>query len=120
LRELAESYVQMEDGYRLPLSRWEAGGNTRAVVLSLHGLNDYSFAFDNLGQYLALHGITVIVYDQRGFGNTDGVGVWHGSERLSASRLRHQARATHRLYRAGSTRQTPCPIHRDRIFQSFS
>ena len=82
--ELAESYAQMEDGYRLPLSRWEADGNTHAVVLSLHGLNDYSFAFDNLGQYLALHGITVIAYDQRGFGNTDGVGVWHGSERLSA------------------------------------
>jgi acylglycerol lipase len=74
----------MEDGYRLPLSRWEADGNIHAVVLSLHGLNDYSFAFDNLGQYLALHGITVIAYDQRGFGNTDGVGVWHGSERLSA------------------------------------
>jgi alpha-beta hydrolase superfamily lysophospholipase len=84
LPELAESYAQMEDGYRLPLSRWEADGNTHAVVLSLHGLNDYSFAFDNLGQYLALHGITVIAYDQRGFGNTDGVGVWHGSERLSA------------------------------------
>jgi len=84
LPQLAESYALMEDGYRLPLSRWEPVGNTHAVLLSLHGLNDYSFAFDNLGRYLARHGITVIAYDQRGFGNTAGFGLWHGSERLSA------------------------------------
>jgi alpha-beta hydrolase superfamily lysophospholipase len=74
----------MEDGYLLPLSYWEAEGNTRAVLLSLHGFNDYSHAFDNLGQYMARHGITVIAYDQRGFGKTDAAGLWHGSERLSA------------------------------------
>jgi len=74
----------MEDGYRLPLSRWEAIGNTRAMVLALHGLNDYSFAFDNLGQYLAPRGITVMAYDQRGFGKTAGHGFWHGGERMSA------------------------------------
>jgi len=84
LPQLAESYALMDDGYRLPLSRWEAIGDTRAVLLSLHGLNDYRFAFNNVGQYLARQGITVIAYDQRGFGNTDGVGLWHGSERLSA------------------------------------
>ena len=74
----------MEDGYRLPLSRWEAIGNTRAMVLALHGLNDYSFAFDNLDQYLAPRGITVMAYDQRGFGKTAGHGFWHGGERMSA------------------------------------
>lgn len=84
LPQLNKSHALMEDGYRLPLSRWEANGNTRAIVLALHGFNDYSFAFDNLGDYLTRRGITVIAYDQRGFGNTDGVGLWHGSERLSA------------------------------------
>ena len=73
---LAESYALMEDGYRLPLSRWEAVGNTRAIVLALHGLNDYSFAFDNLGHQLARRGISVIAYDQRGFGQTTGNGFW--------------------------------------------
>lgn len=81
---LAGSYALMEDGYRLPLSRWESVGNTRAVLLALHGLNDYRLAFDNLGDYLAGQGITVVAYDQRGFGNTSGHGLWHGSERLSA------------------------------------
>lgn len=81
--QLTESYALMDDGYRLPLSQWPAVRQTRAVVLALHGLNDYSFAFDNLGRYLADHGITVIAYDQRGFGTTVGHGLWHGSERLS-------------------------------------
>jgi alpha-beta hydrolase superfamily lysophospholipase len=84
LPQLTASYALMEDGYRLPLSSWDTAGNTRAVLLALHGLNDYSYAFDGLGQYLARRGITVIAYDQRGFGNTTGFGLWHGSERLSA------------------------------------
>ena len=82
LPKLAASYALMEDGYVLPLSRWQPDGDTQAVLLSLHGLNDYSHAFDNLGQYLANRGITVIAYDQRGFGNTEGRGLWHGSERM--------------------------------------
>ena len=81
---LKNTFARMEDGYRLPLMRWQAIGDTRAVVLSLHGLNDYSFAFDSLGHYLSSLDITVIAYDQRGFGRTDAAGVWHGSERLSA------------------------------------
>ncbi len=83
LPKLGDTHALMEDQYRLPLRRWEAVGHTRAVVLALHGLNDYSFAFDNPGQYLAQHGISVIAYDQRGFGNTAGRGLWHGSERLA-------------------------------------
>ncbi len=82
--QLKNTFARMEDGYRLPLMRWQAIGDTRAVVLSLHGLNDYSFAFDSLGHYLSSLGITVIAYDQRGFGRTDAAGLWHGSERLSA------------------------------------
>jgi len=84
LPQIMESYALMDDGYQLPLSRWEAEGKARAVLLSLHGFNDYSFAFDDLGRYLSHHGITVIAYDQRGFGKTSGAGLWHGSERLSA------------------------------------
>ena len=82
--QLKNTFARMEDGYRLPLKRWQSIGDTRAVILSLHGLNDYSFAFDSLGHYLSNLGITVIAYDQRGFGRTDGAGLWHGSERLSA------------------------------------
>ena len=53
-------------------------------MLALHGLNDYRRAFDNLGRYLAGRDISVVAYDQRGFGATSGHGLWHGSQRLSA------------------------------------
>jgi alpha-beta hydrolase superfamily lysophospholipase len=82
--QLTNSYALMADGYSLPVSRWESAGQPRAIVLALHGLNDYSFAFDSVGNYLAQRGITVIAYDQRGFGKTAGQGLWHGSEQLSA------------------------------------
>jgi alpha-beta hydrolase superfamily lysophospholipase len=84
LPQLKSTFARMDDGYRLPLTRWQGTGDTRAVVLSLHGLNDYSFAFDSLGHYLSNFGITVIAYDQRGFGRTDAAGLWHGSERMGA------------------------------------
>ena len=84
LPALTETHALMEDGYRLPLRHWKAGSRPRAVVLALHGLNDYSYAFDSLGQYLAQNGILVIAYDQRGFGSTAGHGLWHGSSRLGA------------------------------------
>jgi alpha-beta hydrolase superfamily lysophospholipase len=72
----------MDDGYRLPLSRWRGEGERRATLLALHGLNDYRRAFASTGEYLARQGIEVIAYDQRGFGETDGQGLWHGSARL--------------------------------------
>jgi alpha-beta hydrolase superfamily lysophospholipase len=86
----------MEDGYRLPLSRWESAGTPRAVLLALHGLNDYRRAFDNLGRYLARRDITVLAYDQRGFGATSGHGLWHGSQRLSADLVTMTALLRHK------------------------
>ena len=75
-------HAVMEDGYRLPLTLWPAESPSRAVVLAVHGMNDYSNSFDSTGRYLARHGITLVAYDQRGFGATDGQGLWHGSGRL--------------------------------------
>jgi alpha-beta hydrolase superfamily lysophospholipase len=79
---LETAYAVMEDGFRLPVSIWKPPGDTHAVVLALHGFNDYRHAFENPGQYLAQRGITVIAWDQRGFGQTAGNGLWHGSDRL--------------------------------------
>ncbi|MCP3871334.1 MAG: alpha/beta hydrolase [Gammaproteobacteria bacterium] len=45
-------------------------------------MNDYRKAFETTGTYLASRGICLIAYDQRGFGETEGAGFWHGSERL--------------------------------------
>jgi alpha-beta hydrolase superfamily lysophospholipase len=74
----------MEDGYRLPLTRWDVHSDSKAIVLALHGLNDYRSGFESTGAYLADNGITVIAYDQRGFGESDDHGLWHGGERMTA------------------------------------
>jgi acylglycerol lipase len=67
-----------EDGARLPLRRWMPEASPRAVVLALHGFNDYSNAFDDTAKYLARQGIATYAYDQRGFGANPKAGHWVG------------------------------------------
>ncbi len=79
---LNDNYVVMEDGYQLPVRRWNNANESKAIVLAVHGLNDYSSGFDSTGKYLAERGVSLIAYDQRGFGDTTGHGYWHGSQRM--------------------------------------
>lgn len=74
------------DGYHLPLRRHlpENGVPTRAVIVGLHGFNDYSNAFEGAGRYFAGRGVALYAYDQRGFGATRDPGVWAGEETLVA------------------------------------
>lgn len=70
------------DGAALPLSVWQPQGAPRAVVLALHGFNDYRHAFAEVGPFLAARGIVTYAYDQRGFGATAQRGIWPGTARL--------------------------------------
>jgi alpha-beta hydrolase superfamily lysophospholipase len=72
----------MRDGYELPVAVWAAHGPPRAVVLALHGFNDYRRAFTDTGEFLAAGGITTYAYDQRGFGETQQRGFWPGTPTL--------------------------------------
>jgi alpha-beta hydrolase superfamily lysophospholipase len=81
---LAEDSIVARDGTRLPLRRWEAEGKPRAVIVALHGMSDYSNAFDMPGRNWAKLGITTLAYDQRGFGRSDNPGVWAGANAMRA------------------------------------
>ena len=71
------------DGARLPLREWEAdGAKPQAVIIGLHGMSDYSNAFDGPGREWAKRGITTLAIDQRGFGRSDNPGLWAGSETM--------------------------------------
>ena len=72
----------MADGVRLPLVTWEPAGAVRATVIGLHAFGDFRLAFAEAGPALARRGFRVHAYDQRGFGDTDGRGRWHGWRRL--------------------------------------
>ncbi|HWM62245.1 MAG TPA: lysophospholipase [Rhizomicrobium sp.] len=82
---LADDAVMARDGMRLPLRRWEAEtGKPRAVIVALHGMSDYSGAFDMPAKVWAKLGITTLAYDQRGFGRSDNAGLWAGAEAMRA------------------------------------
>jgi alpha-beta hydrolase superfamily lysophospholipase len=69
------------DGMRLPLRHWDAPSPI-AVIVALHGMSDYSEAFDMPGAWWAQNGITTYAYDQRGFGKSPNPGLWPGNDTL--------------------------------------
>jgi acylglycerol lipase len=72
------------DGQVLPLRKWLPNGPVRAVILALHGFNDYSNAFEGPGEAWAERGIATYAYDQRGFGAAPERGFWPGRAALAA------------------------------------
>ncbi|MDP1632926.1 MAG: lysophospholipase [Caulobacter sp.] len=75
------------DGARLGLTRWAAPSGPTAVVVSLHGMNDYANAFHFAAPVWAARGIATYAFDQRGFGRSPGRGIW-GGETLMTEDLR--------------------------------
>ncbi|EWY40457.1 lysophospholipase [Skermanella stibiiresistens SB22] len=78
--------IATPDGVTLPLRVWppDSGAAPKAVVLALHGFNDYSNAFEGPGRFLAAHGIATYAYDQRGFGASERPGIWPTADTLIA------------------------------------
>ena len=67
------------DGARLGLTEWDpTTGEPWAVIVGVHGMNDYANAFHMAAPWWAGEGIATIAYDQRGFGRSPGRGVWAG------------------------------------------
>ncbi len=80
---VADDRFIADDGAALPLRVWKPAGETTAVVLAVHGFNDYSNAFAMPAADWAEHGIATYAYDQRGFGAAPDRGYWAGSARLA-------------------------------------
>lgn len=81
----ADRFVSF-DGARLGLTRWDAP-KPWAIVVAVHGMNDYANAWHRIAPYWAEQGITTLAYDQRGFGRSPQRGVW-GTDRLLTEDLR--------------------------------
>ncbi len=94
---LTASHIIASDGVPLPLKSWLPKSAPRAVIVALHGFNDYSHAFDLPGSYLSEQGIAVYALDQRGFGEAPGIGVWAENGRLAmdAAQLVHALARIH-------------------------
>jgi alpha-beta hydrolase superfamily lysophospholipase len=76
------------DGVAMPLRAWlppgEDPARVKAVILALHGFNDYSNAFAIPAALWARDGIATYAYDQRGFGRAPDHGLRPGRAPLAA------------------------------------
>ncbi len=73
-----DRYITADD-VALPYRAWlPEPGEAKAVLIALHGFNDYSNFFQLPGSYLQQRGIASYAYDQRGFGGAPGRGLWAG------------------------------------------
>lgn len=85
------------DGVQLAVTKWEAD-TPRAVLIALHGMNDYAETFALPAPWWAEEaGITTYAIDQRGFGRSPNVGRWVGAETLAAD-LRAAVTAARRAH----------------------
>jgi len=81
---LTPGSVVMSDGYVLPMKTWSSTDDPTAVVLAMHGFNDYNNAFDATAHTFADNLITTYAIDQRGFGATKQHGIWAGYTTLQS------------------------------------
>ena len=76
--QLSENTFMTEDGANLPFRHWLPKTDPHAVLIALHGFNDYSRFFQQPGEFLSKLGIACFAYDQRGFGASPKRGLWAG------------------------------------------
>ena len=81
--QLTPFHLISDDGAVMPVRAWLPEGPTRAVILALHGFNDYSKAFDDPAADWRSLGIATYAYDQRGFGAAPYRGHWAGGDRMA-------------------------------------
>jgi alpha-beta hydrolase superfamily lysophospholipase len=72
------------DGTRLPMDVWRPEGEPWAVLVALHGMNDYAHAFARAAPWWAEQGIATYAWDQRGFGRGPHRGLWGGAELMTS------------------------------------
>lgn len=74
---------QSSDGFTLAFSTWPVS-QPRAVIVALHGMNDYGHFIDDAAKAWQAKGIATYAYDQRGFGRTEGNGRWPGHDIMAS------------------------------------
>tara|TARA_B100000315_G_scaffold260282_1_gene320541 strand:- start:122 stop:1093 length:972 start_codon:yes stop_codon:yes gene_type:complete len=98
---LTGTTVIMADGTALPMHRWPPTGThqdkPKAILLALHGFNDYGLFVKTGAKYFSRHGIQTYAYDQRGFGAAPHTGRWPGRHAFAAdlSTITHLLRRHH-------------------------
>ncbi len=78
-RPTSRDFFITRDGTQLPLKTWRTPpSGLKAVIIAIHGFNDYSNFFQLAGVYFSQHQTISYAYDQRGFGGSPNRGLWAG------------------------------------------
>jgi acylglycerol lipase len=81
--QLTDKGFLTADGEILAVRSWRPkNGGTKAIIIALHGFNDYSNFFSAPGTFFALQELHSYAYDQRGFGASEFPGAWSGSKAM--------------------------------------
>lgn len=80
--KIGDTMFYAADGVALPYKAWLPAKKPRAVIVALHGFNDYHHAFELPGRFFAGNGVATYAYDQRGFGGAPETGIWAGRDNL--------------------------------------
>ena len=80
---LGERHLVADDGRLLPMRTWLPNPAVSAVIVAVHGFNDYSNAFATAAEWWAERGLATYAYDQRGFGAGAEAGIWGGAGRMA-------------------------------------
>lgn len=79
---LKQDRLVTSDNAALPVKAWTAK-KPDAILLGIHGMNDYSKTFAMAGPWFARHNVSLYAYDQRGFGEAPEPGIWPGTQALT-------------------------------------
>ncbi len=77
---LSAHSARMSDGGLLPVRATKAHGPCKAVIIALHGMNDYGTFIADAAEDWARQGIETLGIDLRGFGEAPLVGRWVGED----------------------------------------
>jgi len=83
IAQIKNNKFYTEDGVVLPVKKWLPEKNIHAVIIALHGFNDYRQFFQLPGRFFKQHNIACYAYDQRGFGESLNPGFWPGLNAFS-------------------------------------
>jgi alpha-beta hydrolase superfamily lysophospholipase len=64
--------IRTHDNLTLLGRRWAASGPPRGSALLIHGVGEHSARYDEVAAVMTDLGLTVVSYDQRGFGKSEG------------------------------------------------
>lgn len=84
LSSMTDKALVTRDGAVLPVRSCLPQRRPRAVIIALHGFNDYANAIALPAPFWAEQGIATYAYDQRGFGGAPNRGYWAGTKTMTA------------------------------------